>query len=105
MNTKMIFQKKYVKAIKYVAVGVLFLVWIAFFDLHNLSNQVQYKLKINELEEQKAYYLGKIKEDSIRIHELSTNEENLEKYAREKYYMKKKGEEIFVIAKESKKAE
>ncbi len=102
MNVKNIFQKKYIKATKYVAVGLFFVIWVVFLDFHNFKNQVKYQLKIKDLKEQKSYYLGKIKEDSIRLHELNTNDENLEKYAREKYYMKKKGEEIFLVENDKK---
>ncbi len=52
------------------------------------------------MEEEKVYFQGKIKEDSTRLHELNTSDENLEKFAREKYHMKKEGEEIFLMKKE-----
>ncbi len=103
MNAKKILRKRYVKAMKYAIVLVLFAVWIGFLDQHNFSEQVKNRIKIGDLREQKAYYQEKIKEDSLRIHELSTNDENLEKYAREKYNMKKEGEEIFLVAKQENK--
>lgn len=97
MNARKIFQKKYIKIAKYVIVAVVFIVWVGFLDIHNFKSQVEYRMKIREMEEEKAYYQDKIKEDSTRLHELNTNDENLEKYAREKYHMKKKGEEIFLV--------
>lgn len=102
MNVKKIFQPKHMKIAKYVIVGLLFVVWIGFFDVHNVKEQLKYRMKISDLEEEKVYFQGKIKEDSTRLHELNTSDENLEKFAREKYHMKKEGEEIFLVEKEEK---
>ena len=52
------------------------------------------------MEEQKIYYIEKISHDSARLNELRTDAENLEKFAREQYLMKKDNEEIFVIVDE-----
>ena len=52
---------------------------------------------IKEMERDIEYYQEQISRDSLRLKELTTNKENLEKYAREQYYMKKKNEDIFVI--------
>lgn len=99
MNVRRIFQKKYIRIAKYVGVALLFVVWVGFLDTHNFREQLRYRSKIEDLKEEQQYYLEKIKEDSIRLHELNTDDENLEKYAREKYLMKKKGEEIFLVKK------
>ncbi len=99
MNAQKIFKKKNIRIAKYLIVAVFFVVWVGFFDVHNFKDQLQYRLKISELEDEKEYYLNKIEEDSLRLNELSTNDENLEKYAREKYHMKKEGEEIFLMEK------
>lgn len=53
--------------------------------------------KIEKFEKEKEYYLLKIENDRKRLNELRTNNENLEKFAREQYLMKKPDEEIFVI--------
>ncbi|PVX52385.1 septum formation initiator [Balneicella halophila] len=97
MNVKKIFRKKHINIAKYAIVALVFIIWVGFFDNHNFKEQFKYQMKINDLEEEKEYYLKKIREDSTRLSELNTNDENLEKYAREKYYMKKKGEEIFLV--------
>lgn len=52
------------------------------------------------MERQKEYYETRIEQDSRKLNELKTNRENLEKFAREQYYMKKPDEEIFVIVEE-----
>ena len=55
---------------------------------------------VNVMEEQKQYYFEKIKADSARLYQLRTDNENLEKFAREQYLMKRDDEEVFVIVEE-----
>ncbi len=52
---------------------------------------------INSLEGEKEYYQNKIETDNKKLKELKTNDENLEKFAREQYLMKKSDEDIFII--------
>ena len=56
--------------------------------------------EINQLEEDREYYLEQIQKDSARLSELTTNKENLEKYAREQFLMKKPNEDVFVVIEE-----
>jgi cell division protein FtsB len=51
---------------------------------------------MDELEDNAAYYKGEIKKDQEQIKQLK-NSEQIEKYAREKYYMKKDSEDIYII--------
>lgn len=60
----------------------------------------KYQNNIEALKKDKKHYLTKIKKDKESIHELKTNRENLEKFAREKYLMKKRNEDIFIIIEE-----
>jgi len=82
---------------QYTIAGLIFLVWIAFFDQNNLIGKVRLNSKITTLKKEKAYYQEKIKEDSRKSRELFSNKDNLEKFAREQYLMKKSNEDIFVI--------
>jgi len=67
------------------------------FDSSNwLDIMATYK-RIRKFEKEKMYYLEKIEADRNRLEELRTNNENLEKFAREQYLMKRADEEIFVI--------
>lgn len=52
---------------------------------------------IHNLENEKEYYQNKIEQDNKKLNELKTNDENLEKFAREQYLMKKSDEDIFII--------
>ena len=59
--------------------------------------------EINQLEDDREYYLEQIQKDSARLSELTTNKENLEKYAREQFLMKKPNEDVFVVIEEKDK--
>jgi cell division protein FtsB len=81
----------------YVVTAALFLVWLTFFDSNDLVNRFRLSNKIGSLQEEKEYYVRKIAEVQKDRTELLTNTELLEKFAREKYLMKKKTEDIFII--------
>ena len=85
---------------KYVVATFLFVVWVSFFDQNNLVERFQNKKELKQLQEDKIYYQDKIKETAERLNELKTNKENLEKFAREQYLMKRENEDVFVIVKE-----
>ncbi len=82
---------------KYIITTLLFIIWLLFFDQNNLLERKKYLKEYNQLLKDKEYYLNKIEEDKKRLEELQTNDENLEKFAREQYLMKKDNEDIFVI--------
>jgi len=82
---------------KFVLTALLFLLWMLFFDQNNLNDRRKSTHEYIQLLEEKDYYLKKIAEDRKRIQELKTNNDNLEKFAREQYLMKKDNEDIFII--------
>ncbi len=81
----------------YVVIIVLFLVWMAFGDKNNFVHQYRLHRKIGNLEKQKNFYIEKIRKDRMASEEIFGSRENLEKFAREKYMMKKKDEDIYII--------
>lgn len=85
---------------KYTFVGLLFVIWIALFDKYSFIDRLQLRSKINQLENEQKYYREKIEEDKRKKEELLGNRDNLEKFAREQYLMKKENEDIFIIVKE-----
>lgn len=91
--------KKFLRILKnkYVIITLVFFVWIIIFDKNNLLSQIELAKKLHKLKEDKNYYLKEIIADSIKTHELLTNPENLEKFARERYLMKRDSEDIFLI--------
>lgn len=74
-----------------------FLVWMTFIDSNDLIARFEMGSKLRALEDEKAYYQEKIVEVEKDRKELMTNKELLEKFAREKYLMKKETEDVFVI--------
>lgn len=82
---------------KYTITSLIFFVWLTFFDRNNLVEKMQLRSKIATLKREKAYYQDKIEEDNRKIKELLSSKENLEKFAREQYLMKRPNEDIFVI--------
>jgi cell division protein FtsB len=91
--------KKYFKFLnnKYILALFIFFLWLLFFDQNNLLERHKLNSEYNQLIQEREYYMKKIEEDRKRIKELKTDDENLEKFAREQYLMKKDNEDIFVI--------
>lgn len=85
---------------KYLMAVLVFLVWLLIFDQNSLIDRIKYLNTLNEMEDEKQYYLERIDEDSRRLKELKTDQDNLEKFAREQYFMKKENEDVFVIVEE-----
>ena len=85
----------------------LFLLTVSFFvplryakRKQTIIDRLQLRSKINQLENEQKYYREKIEEDKRKKEELLGNRDNLEKFAREQYLMKKENEDIFIIVKE-----
>ena len=74
-----------------------FLIWMLFFDTNDFYSQYQLSKKVKELENQEQYYLDKIEEVNADREALINDMELLERFAREKYFMKKDGEDLFVV--------
>jgi cell division protein DivIC len=81
---------------KYVWVSLSFLTWMIFLDNYSYFEHRFLDKQINELEDNATYYQGEIKKDQENIKQLK-NPLQIEKYAREKYYMKKDSEDIYII--------
>ncbi len=81
----------------YLLTVVGFIVWMTFFDRNDFISQYSYKQEYNKLIVDKEYYLLQIEENKKSIHELMSDPANLEKFAREKYHMKKDDEDVFLI--------
>jgi cell division protein DivIC len=85
---------------KYVLSLLIFFLWLLFFDQNNLLERRKLNNEYDQLLQEREFYLNKIEEDRKRIKELKTDNENLEKFAREEYLMKKDNEDIFIIVEE-----
>ena len=89
---------------KYLIAIVLFIVWITFFDNFNLIKQSKIKKNINQLEENKKFYIQEITKDSTEYYDLLNDAEKREKFAREKFLMKKEDEDVYIIRRKNDKA-
>ncbi len=98
MNFKEIKNKKWFKIASnmYVLVLTVFVIWMSFFDTNSLLIHLELKKEIKNLEKTKVFLRDEIAKDKIIIKKLSSEEE-LEKFGREQYYLKKKNEEIYLI--------
>lgn len=101
MNLKKIINR-YPKLIrnKFFWATMIFLVWITFFDEHNVIHVWHNSRKLAQEEEDINYYRQKVKNDQAKLKELKTNKANLEKFAREQYLMKKQDEDIYLVVKD-----
>ncbi len=81
---------------KYIWVLLFFGAWMIFLDNYSYFDHRLLDNQIEELEDNKTYYQDEIKKDEQQIKQLK-NPEQIEKYAREKYYMKKDSEDIYII--------
>ncbi|MXV52739.1 septum formation initiator family protein [Pedobacter sp. HMF7647] len=84
---------------KYFILSSAFFVWMLFFDRNDLLSQYEYRSQLNKLKEEKAFYIKETEQVRKDLDELTTNKERLEKFARERYHMKKDNEDIYVIVK------
>jgi cell division protein FtsB len=94
----MVFDKlpKFTKNFYFVA-GMLFLFWMLFLDSNDLYTQFKLNNQLKTLNREKEFYLQKIEEVKQEREQLMTDIDALEKFAREKYLMKKESEDLFVI--------
>ena len=83
---------------KYLLSLAVFAVWMLFFDSQDIiTTHFKLRKELHELQESRSYYLGRIEETKKELGQLKSDAETLEKYAREKYRMKKDNEDLFVI--------
>ena len=82
---------------KYFITFVLFFIYVVFFDEHNLIERWKSAKKIQQMEEEVEFYKSEIKATKQKTNELQSDDENLEKFAREQYRMKKDNEDLFII--------
>jgi cell division protein DivIC len=75
----------------------VFMLWMLFFDKANLYKQYRLNRTVSRLKEDKVFYQNKIKEVEQQRLDMQNNPE---KFARERYYMKAADEDVFVIEKE-----
>ncbi len=82
---------------KYIISCILFGVWLLFLDRNNILYQFQLYREVNQLENQKDFYLKEIGQDRQNHQDLFSSPDKLEKFAREQYLMKKDDEDVYIV--------
>ncbi len=83
---------------KYLLTAAGFAIWILFIDDRDfITTHFRHKQELKKLEQSKKYYQQQIATTKTELEQLKSNPSTLEKYAREKYFMKKDNEDLFLI--------
>ncbi len=98
MSIKKIFRNRWFRLAsnKYLLVLIAFLVWMAFLDSNSWLIHRELNAEIRDLEKNQEYYINQINKDKAVIEQLDDSLE-LEKFARQEYFMKRENEEIYII--------
>jgi hypothetical protein len=79
---------------RYFLTAVAFVAFMVFFDRHDLLTQVRLQSTVNKLEDDRVFYEEKIQEAEFERLDMDVNKE---RFARERYFMQKNDEEVFII--------
>ena len=86
---------------KYILALTVFTVLMLFIDRNDIFNQFQRKKQLNDLLASKKYYQQQIDQTKKNLADLQNNAAALEKYARERYLLKRDNEYVFIVGDES----
>jgi cell division protein DivIC len=82
---------------KYLLAGGFFIVWMVFFDPKDIPSGFERRSRLNELQGSERHLDELITDSHKELDLLKNNAQSIEKYAREKYMMKKDNEDLFII--------
>ena len=82
---------------KYLITFIVFLVWIFFIDTFDIITQIRMNNEFKQLKEQQEFYKAEIEKDSTKVYNLNNNPEEQERFARERFLMKKDNEDVFIV--------
>jgi len=85
---------------KYFYTLLAFVVWMVFFDTESMREQMKLDKTLDELQEHKAYLNGEIEKNNNAVYLLENDTTELERFAREKYFMKRDSEDVYFILRE-----
>lgn len=88
----------YLNKQKYLITTIIGILLISVVDENSLRKYVMYQIRINELNEEIDSYQKQFEKDSVRLKELTDNPKGIERIARERYFMKRPNEDIFVMS-------
>ncbi|MCC6252021.1 MAG: septum formation initiator family protein [Bacteroidia bacterium] len=87
---------------KYIITLIFLVTWLLFFDRYDFITQYKTVKELKQLEEEKLFYQNEIQKNQNDLLRLRKDPEYLEKFAREKYQMKKDNEDVYLIIDSSK---
>ena len=82
---------------KFLVAVTAFAVWMLFFDKNDLFAQLERRHELHELDKSKDYFTEQIEQERRFSEELKHDPATIEKFAREKYFMKRDGEDLFLV--------
>jgi cell division protein FtsB len=82
---------------KYLITGIAFAIWMMFFDRNDIPLQLNRMRELNKLKQSEKNMTLLINDTRKESELLKTNPETLEKYARERYLMKKDNEDLYIV--------
>ena len=82
---------------KYFIVGVIFVVWICFFDTNNVGQMLRARRTLRSQRQQIEFYEQEIANMERKLEQLQSQRDSLEKFAREEYFYLQDGEDVYVI--------
>ena len=82
---------------KFFLATIFFVLWILFFDRNDLFSQLEKRRELGQMKQSRTYFQKQIAENQKFSKDLQFNASAIEKYAREKYLMKRDNEDLFII--------
>jgi cell division protein FtsB len=82
---------------RYLLATLAFLIWMLFFDLKDIFSSLDRRTELKKLQEKKAYYTQEIAKAKQQLIDLQGNPAAIEKFARERYMLKRDGEDVFIV--------
>ena len=82
---------------RYTILGLCFIIWMIFFDQNSLFTHLELDKQISDLEKDETYFKQNLENEDKKLKVLIENPAEIERIAREKFYLKKDNEDIFII--------
>lgn len=88
---------------KFVLLFFAYFIYLLFFSQNTIISQAKLALQLRKLEKEQHYYISEIQKVKQEQEELFSGTEQMEKYAREHYWMKRDSEDLYIFVEEEKK--
>ena len=98
MTLRDTFKKRFAGLSVYqIAILLIMMAMLFVFGDSSMVKRIKYEREIRALQTQIKYYRDQTENDKLKLYDLKSSKDNLEKFARENYLMKRKNEEVFII--------